>query len=92
MKIDYDDLQQSVVAGTLRIELEQTLETNFREMVARGERIPPASYLATKIAEIVNRNAGNEIDSDLAFGIYQEIAAACENAREKVVGEEPEPS
>lgn len=92
MKIDYDRLQQGVETGTLRIELEQELELGFREMMARGERIPPASYLATKIAEIVNRGAGNEIGSDLAFDVYQEIVSACENAREKVVGEEPDPS
>lgn len=93
MKIDYERLQQSVQAGTLRIELEQELETGFREMAARGEPIPPASYLATKIAEIVNRGADDELEKDLAFNIYQEIASACENARERVVEEdEPKPS
>ncbi len=92
MKIDYERLQQSVAAGTLRIELEQELEAGFREMAAKGERLPPASYLATKIAEIVNHGAGEDIEGELAFDIYQEIVSACENAREKVVGEEPEPS
>ena len=92
MKIDYERLQQGVAAGTLRIELEQELEAGFREMIARDEPIPPASYLATKIAEIVNRAAGNDLDGDLAFDVYQEIVSACENAREKVVGEEPQPS
>lgn len=92
MKIDYGRLQQGVETGTLRIELEQELEVGFREMIARGERIPPASYLATKIAEIVNRGADNDLDGELAFEVYQEIVSACENAREKVVGEELAPS
>ncbi|MBW3670223.1 MAG: hypothetical protein KY432_00975 [Acidobacteria bacterium] len=92
MKIDYERLQQSVEAGTLRIELEQELETGFREMAARGERIPPASYIATKIAEIVDQGTDEGLGKDLAFSIYQEISSACENARERVVEDEPKPS
>jgi hypothetical protein len=89
MEIDYDRLSASVEAGTLRIELEHELETGFREMVARGDAIPPPSYLATKIAEIVYRAAdsGEGIHEDLAYDLYQEILSACENARETVLGE-----
>lgn len=90
MEIDYDRLEQSVKAGTLRIELERELETGFRAMIARGEPIPPATYLATKIAEIVSLGAGDDLEGELAFDVYQEVAAACENAREKVLGEPPE--
>jgi hypothetical protein len=89
MEIDYERLSASVEAGTLRIELERELETGFREMVARGDAIPPPSYLATKIAEVVYRAAdgGEGISEDLAYNLYQEILSACENAKETVMGE-----
>lgn len=92
MEIDYEKLRKSVEAGTLRIELEQELTVGFRAMVERGEPVPPASYLATKIAEIVNRGAQDGIDDELAFEIYQEIVSACENARETVLGDRTQPN
>jgi hypothetical protein len=89
MDIDFDRLSANVEAGTLRIELERELEAGFREMVKRGEAIPPPSYLATKIAEIVHRTAedGGSLDDELAYNLYQEILSACENAKETVMGE-----
>lgn len=91
MRIDYEKLRQSVTSGTLRIELEQELETGFREMVERGEHVPPASYLATKIAELIHEGAV-DVDGELAFNIYQEVASACEAARERVLESEPDPN
>ncbi|MDX1583731.1 MAG: hypothetical protein R3338_09050 [Thermoanaerobaculia bacterium] len=92
IEIDYDKLKASVRSGTLRVELEEELTRGFRKMLDRGERIPPASYLATKIAEIVNQGAEEEMESELAFDVYQEVASACENARELVLGDQPKPN
>lgn len=86
MNIDYERLEQDVEDGTFRQRLEEELTLGFRQFDDAGERLPPASYYAAQIAEIVNRGA--ELSEELKYNLYQEILLACENARAAVLGEE----
>ena len=85
MNIDYATLEQDVFEGTFRQKLEDELLAQFQQLHDSGERLPPASYLAAQIAEIVNRDA--ELRSETKYELYQEILAACEGARATVLGE-----
>jgi hypothetical protein len=87
MNIDYSTLEQDVEDGTFRQRLEEELTLGFRQIDDAGERLPLASYYASQIAEIVNRDV--QLSPDLKYNLYQEILAACESARAAVVGEEP---
>ena len=87
MNIDYTTLEEDVDTGTFRQRLENELTAGFRDIHEKGERLPPASYLAAQIAEIVNRDA--ELSADLKYNLYQEILMACEGARVAVLGELP---
>ena len=90
MNIDYTSLEADVESGLFRQRLEEELTVGFRQIHDGGERLPPASYIATQIAEIVNRDA--ELNAELKYNLYQEILLACENARVAVLGEEKKPS
>ena len=87
MNIDYDTIEQDVEDGTFRQRLEEELTLGFRQIDDAGERLPPASYYAAKIAEIVNRDVS--LSEELKYNLYQEILLACENARAAVLGEKP---
>ena len=87
MNIDYANLEQDVIDGTFRERLEEELTFGFRQIHDAGERLPLASYYATQIAEIVNRDV--ELSADLKYNLYQEILMACEKARANVLGEKP---
>jgi hypothetical protein len=89
MNIDYSTIEQDVLDGTFRQNLQDELTLGFRQIHESGERVPPASYLATQIAEIVNREV--ELNAELKYELYQEILAACEHARAEVLGEELPP-
>lgn len=89
MNVDYESLEQDLFTGTFRERLEQELVTGFRQMYQSGERLPPASYYASQIAEIVHNAADEPLNADLAFNLYQEILLACEHARTTVLGEPP---
>ena len=89
MNVDYENLDQDLLTGTFRDRLGEELAIGFRELHFAGERLPPASYYAAKIAEIVDKGAAEPLNRDLSFYLYQEILAACEAARAKVLGEEP---
>jgi hypothetical protein len=89
MNVDYENLDQDLLTGTFRDRLGEELAIGFRELHLSGERLPPASYYAAKIAEIVDKGASEPLTRDLSFYLYQEILAACEAARAKVLGEEP---
>jgi len=89
MNIDYSTIEQDVLDGTFRQKLQDELTLGFRQIHESGERVPPASYLATQIAEIVNREV--ELNAELKYELYQEILAACEHARAEVLGEELPP-
>ena len=86
MNIDYATIEQDVEDGSFRRRLEEELTLGFRQLHETGERLPPASYYASQIAEIVNRDA--ELSEELKYNLYQEILAACEAARAAVLGEE----
>ena len=88
MNVDYAHLEDSILDGTFRQELEDELIVGFRTIQQAGDRLPLASYYAAQIAEIVNRNAPAPLNTDLAFHVYQEILAACEQARAAVLRSE----
>ena len=87
MNIDYATLEQDVFDGTFRQRLEEELTLGFRQIAESGERLPLASYYATQIAEIVNRDV--ELSEDLKYNLYQEILLAVEAARVAILGEPP---
>jgi hypothetical protein len=89
MNVDYTTLEQQVLDGTFRLDLEQELTVGFRMIRDAGERLPVASHYASQIAEIVGRNAPEPLSPELAYEVYQEILAACEAARATVLGEAP---
>lgn len=82
IEIDYDKLPEEVESGVFRARLEAELSSGFEAIKEKGDRLPPASYYATKIAEIVNE--GGDVPESLRFQLYQEIVTACENARVNV--------
>jgi hypothetical protein len=88
MNVDYVNLENDVASGLFRESLREELLFGFRQIHQSGERLPPASYYAAKIAEIVNQGAPEPLDKDLAFHVYQEILLAVEAARAEVLGEE----
>ena len=87
MNIDYATIEQDVEDGTFRQNLETELTIGFRAIHESGERLPLASYYASQIAEIVNRDV--QLGEELKYNLYQEILVACENARVAVLGEKP---
>jgi hypothetical protein len=90
--IKYEQLEDDIISGTFRSDLEDELIFGFRQIQQSGERLPLASHYASKIAEIVGRGAPAPLDPNLAFHIYQEILLACEEARATVLSEAPLPS
>jgi hypothetical protein len=87
MNIDYATLEQDVLDGTFRQKLQEELTFGFVQIRDAGERLPLPSYLASQIAEIVNRHAS--LSEELKYELYQEILLAVEQARTEVLGEEP---
>ena len=87
MNVDYSNLERDLVSGLFRQMLREELTAGFRQIQASGERLPLASHYASQIAEIVNRGAGEPLNSELAFELYQEILDAVEAARAEVLGE-----
>ncbi len=90
MNIVYETLENDIESGELETRLAAELTIGFRLMQEAGDPIPPASYYATKIAEIIHSNARQEISRDLAYYLYQEVLLACEKARANVLGKPPE--
>jgi hypothetical protein len=91
MNIDYASLAGDVETGLFRESLKDELLVGFRQIRDSGERLPTASHYASQIAEIVSRGAGEPLNPELAFYLYQEILAAVEAARTAVLGEPPLP-
>jgi hypothetical protein len=85
MNIDYANLEENLVDGTFRMNLQLELVDGFRDILDSGERLPTASHYASQIAEIVNRNAQPPLNADMAFNLYQEILLAVEGARASVL-------
>jgi hypothetical protein len=91
MNVDYGSLPGDLETGLFRESLKEELIIGFRQIRDTGERLPTASHYASQIAEIVNRGAGEPLDSELSFNLYQEILAAVEAARATVLGEPAPP-
>jgi len=87
MNIDYQSLEEKVLDGTFRSELEAELTVGFRAMRMSGDPLPTASHYASQIAEIVARGAPVPLQPAFAYELYQEILDACEHARATVLGE-----
>lgn len=90
MNIDYASLTGELDSGELRARLRSELVTGFRLMLEAGDPIPPASYFATKITEIIYASRDREIEANTQYDLYQEVLLACEEARSEVLGEEPQ--
>jgi hypothetical protein len=91
MNVDYGTLAGDVESGVFRQTLKEELVLGFRQIRDSGERLPTASHYASQIAEIVSRGAGEPLQPELAFNLYQEILSAVEAARAEVLGEPPAP-
>ncbi|HEY4641673.1 MAG TPA: hypothetical protein VII75_10040 [Thermoanaerobaculia bacterium] len=87
MNIDYANLEENIVDGTFRVNLQFELVDGFRDILDSGERLPTSSHYASQIAEIVNRNAQPPLNAEMAFNLYQEILLAVEGARASVLDE-----
>ncbi|HEY3057303.1 MAG TPA: hypothetical protein VGK31_15360 [Thermoanaerobaculia bacterium] len=87
MNVDYNALEEKILDGSFRTELEDELLVGFRSMRMAGDHLPLPSYYASQIAEIVARGAPAPLRPELAYEVYQEILAACEHARATVLAE-----
>jgi hypothetical protein len=92
VNIQYAQLEDSIISGEFRRDLEEELIAGFRQIQQSGERLPTASHYASQIAAIIGRGAEAPLEPNLAFHLYQEILLACEQARATVLSEEPLPS
>ena len=86
MNVDYENLDRDLENGAFRQQLQEELIVGFRQIRMTGERLPASSHYAAQIAEIVN--AGGTVSEPSKYYVYQEILAACEAAREAVLGDE----
>jgi hypothetical protein len=87
MNVDYQHLEENILEGTFRSELEAELTVGFRALKMTGERLPVATHYASQIATIVSSGAPVPFKPEFAFYVYQEILAAVEAARATVTGE-----
>jgi len=85
MNIDFNTLEDCLMDGSFRRELEEELTVGFRQIQLAGERLPVPSHYASQIAEIINRQT--ELSDLLKFELYQEVLLACEGAAKTVSGE-----
>ena len=91
MDIDYRALPEDLETGLYRSRLRSELAAGFERMEAEGERLPPASYYATKIVEVIHTGAPVPLTKEISFDLYQETLLACEEARADVLGEDVPP-
>jgi hypothetical protein len=92
VNVNYSELEDDLISGSFRRDLQDELISGFRQIQQSGERLPSASHYASQIAEIIGRGASSALDADLAFHLYQEILLACEEARASVLGAASLPS
>ncbi len=88
MNVDYLALEENILEGSFRAELEAELTIGFRTIRMSGERLPLASHYASQIAEIVAKGSPVPMRPELAYQVYLEILAAVESARGTVLEEE----
>lgn len=88
MNVDYRAIEDKILDGTFRSELEDDLTVGFRTLQMSGERPPVATHYASQIAEIISKGSPVPMRPELAYQVYLEVLAAVEAAREIVLGEE----
>jgi len=86
--IDYQNLPEEIESGVFRNRLKEALLQGFQDLVDEGERLPPVSYYAAKMAEIVSAGSPVPLEKEFAFNLFQEISIACEEARNDVLGDD----
>lgn len=90
MDVDYRSLPDDLESGLFGNRLRSELVTGFEQLHENGERLPPPSYYASKIAEVIDSAAPVPLSKEMSYALYQEVLLACEQARRHVLGE-PEP-
>lgn len=88
MNVDFRTIGEDLESGAFRQRLREELGAGFREMIAEGDRLPPASCYATKIVEVIHGQMPVPLTQEASFDLYQETLLACEEARAEVLGEE----
>ena len=87
MNVDYASLEEKILDGSFRAELEAELTVGFRTLQMSGERLPVASHYASQIAEIVAKGSPVPMRPELAYQVYLDVLAAVERARDAVEAE-----
>jgi hypothetical protein len=87
MNVDYPAIEDRILDGTFRSELETELTVGFRVLQMEGERLPVATHYASHIAEIISKGSPVPMRPELAYQVYLEVLAAVEAARATVLGE-----
>ena len=87
MNVDYVSLEEKILDGSFRAELEAELTVGFRTLQMSGERLPPASHYASQIAEIVAKGSPVPMRPELAYQVYLDVLAAVESARDAVLAD-----
>jgi hypothetical protein len=87
MNVDYASLEEKILDGSFRAELEAELTVGFRTIQMSGERLPLASHYASQIAEIVAKGAPMPMRPELAYQVYLDVLAAVEAALDAANGQ-----
>jgi hypothetical protein len=87
MNVDYASLEEKILDGSFRAELEAELTVGFRTLQMSGERLPVASHYASQIAEIVAKGSPVPMRPELAYQVYLDVLAAVEAARATALAE-----
>jgi hypothetical protein len=87
MNVEYASLEEKILDGSFRAELEAELTVGFRTLQMSGERLPVASHYASQIAEIVAKGSPVPMRPELAYQVYLDVLAAVEGARDAVEAE-----
>lgn len=69
MNVDYHALEDNILNGTFRSELEAELTAGFHAIRMTGERLPVASHYASQIAEIIARGAPSPMRPELGYQV-----------------------
>jgi hypothetical protein len=88
MNVDYASLEEKILDGSFRAELEAELTVGFRTLQMSGERLPVASHYASQIAEVVAKGSPVPMRPELAYQVYLDVLAAVESARANALGSE----
>jgi hypothetical protein len=87
MNVDYQRIEDKILDGTFRSDLEEELTVGFRQLLMSGERLPVPTHYASQIAEIVAKGSPVPMRPELAYQVYLDVLAAVEDARATVLAE-----